>query len=91
VERWVKIKKGEVTIDSAAEESVCPKEWCQEYELVESKGKGMKLVAANGSVIKHYGSRKPKFQPRVGSKKGQTIEMEFQVSDVRKPLQRLGE
>ena len=31
---WVKLGKGEITIDSAAEESVCPKEWGGAFKLI---------------------------------------------------------
>ena len=80
-DRWVKIKQGEVTIDSAAEESVCPVDWCEEYEVIPKKGKGLRLITANGGEMRHYGSRKPTFQPKASSKKNQTVDMEFQVSE----------
>ena len=85
-EKWVKIRKGEVTVDSAAEESVCPVGWCEEYELQPKVGRALRFVTANGAEMKHYGSRKPKFQPKAGSTKDQTVEIEFQVCDVTKPL-----
>jgi hypothetical protein len=85
-EKWVKIRQGEVTVDSAAEESVCPVGWCEEYELQPKAGRGLRFVTANGGEMRHYGSRKLKFQPRAGSTKDQTAEIEFQVCDVTKPL-----
>ena len=85
-EKWVKIRMGEVTVDSAAEESVCPVGWCEEYELQPKVGRALRFVTANGAEMKHYGSRKPKFQPKAGSTKDQTVEIEFQVCDVTKPL-----
>ena len=85
-EQWVKIKRSEVTVDSAAEESAAPLEWGDHVEIVPKVGKGIRMVAANGSDIKHYGSRRPKFQPKVSSKIDQVVDMEFQVSDVMKPL-----
>ena len=51
-------KKEEITIDSAAEESVCP-EGCAEscgIERVE-EGKELGLCGANGSNINHFGKR----------------------------------
>jgi hypothetical protein len=85
-DKWVKIRHGEVTVDSAAEESVCPVGWCEEYELQPKAGRGLRFVTANGGEMQHYGSRKPKFQPKAGSTKDQTVEIEFQVCDVTKPL-----
>ena len=47
-----------VTVDSAAEESVCPKEWGKQFgtTLVEENQK-MQFVSANGGKIEHFGSR----------------------------------
>ena len=48
-----------MTIDSAAEESVCPKEWGQQFGTSPvEENKKMKFVAANGATIEHYGERK---------------------------------
>ena len=46
----------EVTVDSGAEENVCPKEWRQQYGLIPAKNK-INLRGAKGDVIEHYGSR----------------------------------
>ena len=58
----VRFKDGtwrEITVDSAAEESVCPEDWGKEvYGLIPiEKGKEMQFVGANGSKICHYGQR----------------------------------
>ena len=50
----------QLTIDSAAEENVCPKEWGQKLfgtSPIEENNK-IKFVAANGNSIDHYGERK---------------------------------
>ena len=50
-------KKAEITVDSGAEESVCPWDWGEEYGLSQS---GQKMLSrwANGAWINHYGERK---------------------------------
>ena len=76
----------EVTIDSAAEESVCPKDWEVECGLkrVADENK-LRLVSANGGKIEHYGEREVKFKAEGVGGVGM-MGMIFQVSDVRKPL-----
>ena len=59
-------KKTEITIDSAAEEAVCPEEWASEFETTRlKKGEEMSLVSANGGKIKHFGKRKVIFEAPV--------------------------
>ena len=59
-------RKAEITIDSAAEESVCPAEWANEFEMTKVReGEEMSLVSANGGKIKHYGRRKVVFEASV--------------------------
>ena len=83
--RWRGVGKGEIVIDSAAEESVCPRGWEEEFEM---KGLGNKralnLRNASGGVIEHYGSRGVTFRTEEGE--GEVMGMEFQVSGVKKPL-----
>ena len=56
-------QKTEITIDSAAEESVCPEDWAKEFETTKLKmGEQMTLVSANGGTISHYGKRKVIFE-----------------------------
>ena len=49
----------QVTVDSAAEESVCPKGWGEQFgtKPVE-ESKKLNFVSANGGKIEHYGERK---------------------------------
>ena len=59
-------KKTEITIDSAAEEAVCPEEWASEFETTQvKKGEEMSLVSANGGKIKHFGKRTVIFEAPV--------------------------
>ena len=48
--------KGEITVDSGAEESVCPKEWGNQFRIKEVAQK-QRFRAANGHQINHYGER----------------------------------
>ena len=74
----------EITVDSAAEESVCPLRWAEQFGLKPvEKGCGMKLVNASGGRINHWGSRTVAMH-EAGS--GKMLEMGFQVTDVKKPL-----
>ena len=85
---WVRAgKKTEVTVDSAADESVCPKEWGDEmFELREvDEGKEMQLRNANGGKIKHYGKRDVTFEVE-GESDLKLMGIGFQASDVRKPF-----
>ena len=51
-----------ITIDSGAEESVCPLGWGEGFGLSPVKpGKEMRMVNAGGGVMQHYGSRKVQF------------------------------
>ena len=74
----------EITVDSAAEESVCPLRWADHFGLNPvQKGRELKLVNASGGRINHSGSRQVVVHPDSG---GRTLEMGFQVTDVKKPL-----
>jgi hypothetical protein len=76
---WVKI-----AIDSGAAESVCPKDWAQQFKVVECKpGQTQNFVNASGGQIKHYGEKKVALQ--TGEKK-RIIGMPFQACDVKRPL-----
>jgi len=49
----------DITIDSAAEESVCPKDWGKQFGTVQvEEDKKLRFVSANGGKIEHYGERK---------------------------------
>jgi hypothetical protein len=80
---WRKIGTGEITVDSAAEESVCPKDWCPEFGT-RSPAKWLKFVNASGGQMGHYGERTANFQ--VTGKEAAVMSLNFQVSDVQKPL-----
>ena len=73
----------EITVDSAAEESVCPLAWAEDFGTQKS-ARVLKLVNASGGKIKHFGKRAVSFNPEDGE--GRTMEAKFEVTDVRKPL-----
>ena len=83
---WRQAGVGEITIDSAAEESVCPEEWEKEFGTKQVEvGKGMKFRNASGGKMMHYGSRNVTFRAEDGDEE-RVMGLEFQVSDVKKPL-----
>lgn len=74
----------EITVDSAAEESVCPATWAEQFGLDPvPKDRQIGLVNASGGKIQHYGSRRVVM---TAAETGQRLEMNFQVTDVKKPL-----
>jgi hypothetical protein len=81
--RWTPFSVGEITVDSAAEESVCPREWCKEFGTKEPV-KWLKFVNASGGQMGHYGERTANF--KVVGKESGIMSLSFQVSDVQKPL-----
>ena len=50
-----------VTVDSGAEESVCPWNWGQQFEVAPPLH-WMNLVGAGGDTIDHYGERTVKLK-----------------------------
>ena len=60
---WEKCGVAEVTIDSAAEESVCPKLWAGEFPTVPLQGEPIRFGNASGGKMGHYGSRSITFTP----------------------------
>ena len=77
---------GEITIDSAAEESVCPEDWEKQFGTRPvGPGGEMKFRTASGGKMRHYGSRLASFTAKDGQE-DRMMGLEFQVSDVRKPL-----
>ena len=46
----------QITIDSGAEENVCPWEWGEKFG-VDQSGQKMKFRNASGGAIEHWGSR----------------------------------
>ena len=76
--------RSEITVDSAAEESVCPHKWAEQFGTSPVvKGHELRLVNASGGKITHYGSRKVAFQADGAVR---TLGMGFEVTDVKKPL-----
>jgi hypothetical protein len=81
--RWNKIGAGERIVDSAAEESVCPKDWCKDFGT-KTPERWLKFVNASGGAMGHYGERTANF--KVDGKGSGIMSLNFQVSDVQKPL-----
>ena len=54
-------EKTVATVDSAAEESVSPPKWGEQFEIKEPK-EWMKFTVANGESAKHYGQRDVKLE-----------------------------
>ena len=73
----------EITVDSAADESVCPRRWAEQFGTG-PKRRQLLLVNASGGPIAHYGSRQVAFQPQGSA--GQVLGVGFEVTDVKKPL-----
>ena len=55
LEVWMSGEKTIITVDSGAEESVCPKEWGSTFPTKPCKA--IKFRGAGGEEIKHYGER----------------------------------
>ena len=47
-----------ITVDSGAEDSVCPKSWGDQFQMTE--GKSINFRDASGNKIPHFGERKIK-------------------------------
>jgi hypothetical protein len=75
------VKKGKITVDSGAEESVMPGEMLPEEEMKMAKKK--RFIAANGNEMAHYGEKDVKFRCEGGDA---VSSITFQASDVTKPL-----
>ena len=73
----------EITIESAAEESVCPQKWAESFGL-QAVDRPLKLVNGSGGRIEHFGKRAVSFNPE--NCDGRTMEAKFEVTNVRKPL-----
>jgi hypothetical protein len=80
--RWRSAGAGEITVDSAAEESVCPKSWGGQFPLKEP-ARWMRFVNASGGSMNHYGEKVATIRTE---KEGDVMSLGFQVSDVSKPL-----
>jgi hypothetical protein len=80
--KWTTVGSGDITVDSAAEESVCPKEWGKAFGM-DTPTKWMQFANASGGKMNHYGERRTTFKAGGGNS---VMGMKFQVSDVQKPL-----
>ena len=77
------LRKGKVTVDSGAEDSVwlaTHVRWENVFATSESE-KGIGFVAANGTRMENYGGTKVKFK-----NEGKVKAMNFSVTDCKKPL-----
>ena len=81
--KLISLGRGEITVDSAAEESVCPKEWGEACKT-ELPQKWMKFMNASGGRMGHYGAKEAMF--KTGGQSEKLMSLGFQVSDVQKPL-----
>jgi hypothetical protein len=81
-DEWLDLGVGEITVDSAAEESCWPKELGGAFETRPSK-RTLVLKTANGGEMQHYGEKQVTFR---GPEAEDIIGLKFQVTDVRKPL-----
>jgi hypothetical protein len=79
---WRRLGLEDITIDSAAEESVCPRNWASAFGTRPAERK-MKFINASGGEMGHYGERVANFMT-VGE--SAIMSLTFQVSDVQKPL-----
>jgi hypothetical protein len=84
-------RQAEITVDSAAEASVCPRDWGEEFGLVEVPEKNkLRLINASGGSIPHHGSRETVFKTRVTSRDNgaeeKLMSMGFEVCEVKKAL-----
>ena len=79
---WTPVGSGYITVDSAAEESVCPKDWGKAFGM-DTLAKWMQFANACGGKMNHYGERRTTFKAGGGDS---VMGMKFQVSDVQKPL-----
>ena len=74
----------EITVDSVADESVCPLKWAEQFGMQPIEpGKELRLVNASGGKIAHWGSRRVRVQA-AGVER--PLDIGFQVTDVKKPL-----
>ena len=83
-EIWKEAGTAEITIDSAADKSVCPWDWGKAFRTKEvPEQRRMKFRNASGGRMEHYGEKRVTFMTNDQDK---VIGMDFQVSDVKRPL-----
>ena len=83
-DRMLNFGKGDIIVDSAADESCWPVGQGDAYPTLTSK-KDLKLRTANGGEMRHYGEKHITFRYRGGENKD-PVGLKFQVTDVKKPL-----
>ena len=81
---WASLGKGDIIVDSAADESCWPKEEGDAYPTKTASRK-MVLRTANGGDMQHYGEKEVLFKYEGGECRD-PVGLKFQVTDVRKPL-----
>ena len=81
-EDWASLGIGDITVDSAADESCWPKGLGDAFPTKPSK-KNIVLKTANGEEMGHYGEKDVTFKSGDG---GDIVGLKFQVTDVKKPL-----
>jgi len=79
---WADLGVGDITVDSAADESCWPKDLGGAFPTKPSK-KNIVLKTANGGEMGHYGEKDVTFKDTAD---GDIVGLKFQVTDVRKPL-----
>ena len=79
---WRPVGKGEITVDSVAEESVCPKWWGEAFQT-RRPSRWLRFVSASGGPRGHYGEKTATFKA-AGNEAAMSLG--FQVSDAQKPL-----
>ena len=83
-EPWKNVGATEIVIDSAADESDCPKQWGQAFRTrAIAENQKIKLRSANGGKIEHYGEKVVCFK---AGERDDVKGMRFQVCDVQRPL-----
>ena len=80
--RWVSLGKGDIVVDSAADESCWPVGQGDAFPTKPSR-RSMILKTANGEEMEHYGQKEVTFEHENGR---DIIGLTFQVTDVKKPL-----
>lgn len=81
---WTSLGKGDIIVDSAADESCWPVGQGDAYPTKAASRK-MVLRTANGGDMGHYGEKEIIFKYEGGEAKD-PVGLKFQVTDVRKPL-----
>ena len=81
--RW-RTRRGHITMDSGAAESVMPPEDAPDIPVQEQREhkKGINCVVANGSQVPNLGKKKIRFNTKDGTNSGITLH----ITNARKPL-----